>query len=388
MSKKNKSVRTKNEPEKFLSDSSTSTFNCPAISVIIPLYNVEKYIGECLDSLLAQTFQDFEVIVVDDCSTDNSPAIVRSYTEKFGEQLTLTKMKKNYGGGGYIPRNRGIELSRGKYIFFLDADDLITSTALQELYETAEFYEADVVHCESFYAVPENFIDNTEFRRNLRHINFMTGENLMKEPLVWENDFEERIKFFAQRKLVWNIWVQLIRRSFIIENELKMPGAVAQDMTFTICELCSAEKYVIVPKIVNYYRQRPNSISNERIDAAQLIHKWLNSVKCGIEFIDKFLNDREFFLHRPDLKYILLNTFAQEILKHLNEIYAKVPAHALDELLRKEFGADSAFESFIFNSLNVQRLQSMQRQYQFNQFAAQARQRIAELENELRRRSQ
>jgi len=69
-------------------------FTYPAVSVVIPMYNAEEYVGECLNSLLAQTFQNFEVIVVDDCSTDSSPAIVESYTEKFGGRLKLTKTKK------------------------------------------------------------------------------------------------------------------------------------------------------------------------------------------------------------------------------------------------------------------------------------------------------
>ena len=72
----------------------TQKFICPAVSVVVPLYNVEKYIGECLDSLLAQTFQDFEVVVVDDCSTDNNVKVVESYAPKFGGRLKLTRMKK------------------------------------------------------------------------------------------------------------------------------------------------------------------------------------------------------------------------------------------------------------------------------------------------------
>ena len=68
---------------------------CPAISVIIPMYNAEKYIGECLESVLAQTFQDFEVIVVDDCSTDKSVEIVQSYAVKFNGRLKLTRAEED-----------------------------------------------------------------------------------------------------------------------------------------------------------------------------------------------------------------------------------------------------------------------------------------------------
>lgn len=101
----------------------------PAVSVIIPLYNAEKYIAESLDSLLAQTFQNFEVVVVDDCSTDSSCDIVESYASKFGGRLTLSHMAKNSGSGG-LPRNKGMMLSCGEYIQFLDADDTLTRTAL------------------------------------------------------------------------------------------------------------------------------------------------------------------------------------------------------------------------------------------------------------------
>lgn len=131
-----------------------------AVSVIIPLYNAEKYIGECLDSVLAQTFQDFEVIVVDDASTDNSRAVVESYVEKFGGRLTVTNLKENSGSGA-MPRNKGLLLSQGEYIFFLDADDMITPTALEELYALAKDYKADVVYCEKFYNADE---DGTNIR--------------------------------------------------------------------------------------------------------------------------------------------------------------------------------------------------------------------------------
>jgi hypothetical protein len=105
--------------------------NISAISVIIPMYNSEKYIGECLDSLLAQTFQDFEVIVVDDCSTDDSVVIVESYAQKFSGRLKLAKTEINSGGGGYVPRNIGLSLSSGEYFYFLDADDFIVEMALE-----------------------------------------------------------------------------------------------------------------------------------------------------------------------------------------------------------------------------------------------------------------
>ncbi|MBR0101963.1 MAG: glycosyltransferase family 2 protein, partial [Selenomonadaceae bacterium] len=122
----------------------------PAVSVIIPMYNVESYVGECLESVLKQTFQDFEVIVVDDCSTDDSVKIVEEYAPKFDGRLRLFSMEKNTGTPGK-PRNKGIELAHGEYIQFLDADDFMILHALEALYTAAKKYDADVVYSAAHY---------------------------------------------------------------------------------------------------------------------------------------------------------------------------------------------------------------------------------------------
>ena len=94
----------------------------PLVTVIIPMYNAEKYIAQCLESLVKQTFKNFEVIVVNDCSTDNSVAEVKKFEPQFQGRLILKSMKKNSGTPG-LPRNTAIPLARGKYITFLDSDD-------------------------------------------------------------------------------------------------------------------------------------------------------------------------------------------------------------------------------------------------------------------------
>lgn len=346
------------------------------MSVIIPLYNAEKYIGECLDRLLAQTFKDFEVIVLDDCSTDSSPAIVESYAPKFDGRLILLHTKKN-SGSGTEPRNLGLNYAHGEYVYFMDNDDAVTPTAFEELYSLAKKCDADVVHCEKFYGVPDKLWNNAEYRRQMKPVNYLTGEKIVvTEPLIWEGSFEERIKFFIQKKLIWNYWVQLIRRDFIIKNSVKAVGIIADDMIFTICELCCAKRYVVVPNVVYFYRQREDSLIHKNVTAQKHLNLWITMIKNGIRYLDKFLSDNEFFLRRPDLKYILFDMFVNEMTNHLLGIYARVPAPALDELLRKEFadGDNVALMSFIFSAMNIYRLQIMQSQ-----------QRIAALENELNR---
>ena len=135
--------------------------NAPAVSVIIPMYNAEKFIGECLESILAQTFQDFEVIVVDDCSTDSSVKIIEQYIPSFGGRLKLSRMDKNSGSGA-MPRNKGMELSHGEYVFFMDDDDLLTKTALEEMYTLAKDFDADVVYTEKHYSKTNSSLEINE----------------------------------------------------------------------------------------------------------------------------------------------------------------------------------------------------------------------------------
>ena len=349
----------------------------PAISVIIPLYNAGKYIGECLDSVLAQTFQDFEVIVVDDCSTDNSVAVVENYVPKFNGRLRLARMKKNSGSGAE-PRNLGLTLSRGKYIFFIDSDDTVTTTAFEELHSVAEEFNADVVECERFYGVPEKFWYDAEFRKQLKPSSYKFGSFVDKPTLVTDN-LVERVKKIYQRDFIWNVWAQLIRRDFIFENRLKFVGMISEDLVFTICELCAAKKYVVIPNVVNYYRVREDSIIHQNLVKPDTkidkhLHCWITMIKSGVSYLDEFLSAHEFFSERPDLKYMLFKLFMNDTLRYVAGIYRKIPAYALDGILRKEFGNGDnlALLTFLFSELNVWRLQMIE-----------AQKRIIELENEI-----
>ena len=355
----------------------------PKISVIIPMYNVEKYISDCLESLLIQTLQDFEVIVVDDCSTDNSVAIVKNYAEKFGCQFRIFKLKKKSAGGGSIPRNKGLEFSRGKYIFFLDADDAITPTAFEELYKIAEEFEADIVHCEKFYRVPDEIWHDECSRRQLKPDNHFTEGRLnVVLPTILSDNIAERVKLFAERKLIWNFWSQLIRRDFIIENEIKLPDAVAQDMLFTMCSLCCAKRYVIVPNVVNFYRVRENSVTTEEIDFSARLHKWLNVIRVDIEYLNDFFAERPNLSNKHELKYILFEILLRQMLPGVNSVYLNRSPASLDRILQKEFDND-AFKAVIFSMMNIYRIaerKACQRVIELEKLDRENKAYIAELE--------
>lgn len=345
--------------------------------MIIPVYNAEKYIAECLESVLNQTFQNFEVIVVDDCSTDNSCAIVESYAPKFGGRLQLSHMKKNSGGAGF-PRNKGVKISCGEYIYFLDPDDTITKTALEELYTLAKKFDADVVHCEKNFAIPQKHWNDKEYRKNLKPSSWPTGNKIfITEPTLLTEDFAQRAVDFSKRWLTWSVCFQMLKRKFIVENEIAFEDIICEDMLFVICEICSAKKYLVVPNVIYFARKRDGSAIRSHLNIFQIFQREIKALKHGIKYLDEFLSDTEIFSSRPDLKYILFDMFAQEILSHLYAAYSQIPPYALDEIIRKEFNASGnvALTSFIFNTMNIQRLQLMQ-----------AQQRIAQLESELMNR--
>lgn len=112
------------------------------VSVIIPVYNVEKYISKCIESVLVQDLKDVEIILVDDGSTDHSVEIIDKYKMNFIDRITVIH-QKNTGQGG--ARNKGIDIAKGKYIFFLDSDDYIERNTLSTLYNIAEKREVDLL---------------------------------------------------------------------------------------------------------------------------------------------------------------------------------------------------------------------------------------------------
>ena len=371
----------------------------PAISVIIPFNNAEKYIGECLDSLLNQTFQNFEVIVVDDCSTDNSFAVVESYIPKFDGRLQLANTRENSRSPGE-PQNVGFALSRGEYFFILESDDAITSTAFEELYPVAKKFDADVVVCESCYGIPEDMWHNIEFRRQLKPSSYQRGE-FVTEPTLITESIEERVKNCYNRRFLWPLWSKLIRRDFFIKNHLRFANNVIQDFLTTLCVIYVAEKYVRVPNVINYYRVRNDSISHERMIMAKHVRKYVKSLIAGFDYMEDFFRGRKFFQEHPDIKYLALETVFLEVFNYLKEVYEKIPAPELDELLREEFAdcQNTALMVYVFSTVNVQRVQLFQAQQQINEIvekanqqaqqfkklATQARDYITQLEAEVNR---
>ena len=119
----------------------------PDVSVIIPLYNAEKYIQTCVDSVLNQTLKNIEVIIIDDCSTDKSFELCKKL---YGEDKRVVLLQQEKNGGPGLARNSGIKRATGKYIAFTDSDDQMIPDTLLKMFNAAEKYNADVLHATGF----------------------------------------------------------------------------------------------------------------------------------------------------------------------------------------------------------------------------------------------
>lgn len=332
----------------------------PAISVIVPLYNAEEYIEQCLGSILNQTFKDYEVIVIDDCSTDNSVAVVEKFATKFKGKLRLIRKNKNSGGPA-ISRNIGIGLAKGKYIAFIDNDDLFIPNALKDFYEVAEKFKADVVHAEKHFrnVKPEKVIDN----QTKLEITSTQRTDFVDKPTLDTNNLAERLIAFSQKKY-WYVWNKIFRRDFLIENQIYFKDIIASDdLLFSFFTVCLAKNYVRMPQVVNLYRRREDSLSFDfnSLSIEKFIHKWTNIVIKLVKYFDEFMSQQEFFIQNPEFKYIVLELpihdhfdfFSQNIYKKINDNQIT----KIDLMLQKELEVNPEdnvmLTTYLFNLANV-----------------------------------
>ena len=212
----------------------------PTISVIVPVYNVERYLPVCLESIVQQHLSDYEVIMVDDGSTDGSRAICDEFAEHYPEFRVIHKEN----GGVAAARNRGIEEAKGEYILFLDSDDFLVPDAIKPLLELAKENELDVLGF-SYLTVPEETTSAPE-------VSFETPQKL---EVLNGYDYIARFNYTAQ------IWWYLVRRELLIKNNLQLPaGHVLEEAAFNMRLFLKAERLAQVPNVAYCYRNRPSSI--------------------------------------------------------------------------------------------------------------------------------
>ena len=174
------------------------------VSIIIPIYNSEKFLDNCLKSIQNQTFKNFEVIMINDGSTDNSLAIINQYAEKDNRFYVISQKNE----GVCVARNQGIKLSTGKYILFVDSDDSLEEHALEYLVQIIEKEKVDLVRTNFYYINNDTIKPNDE---SLSYKGKITLTQEMKKNLIFE---------ILDAKLNCFLWALFIKKSLITQNHI------------------------------------------------------------------------------------------------------------------------------------------------------------------------
>ena len=308
--------------------------NAPKISVIVPMYNAERFIRRCLISVLASKFTDYEVIVVDDCSVDNSVAEVEKLVPHFDGRLKLLQTETNSGGAG-VPRNLGIRHAAGKYICFLDADDFLLPTAIDDFFSVAEEYQADVVHTEKFLS----FIDtgNGNFTRDELTLQRHEAGAPVDEPTLDPDDLRERIQRCVDGKFLWLPWGKLFRRDLIVDNDIDFPQMkFSEDMVVCLKCLCCAKNYLRVPFVTNIYRVNKNSVSKKIMSPREGVRMWLSVVTIGLQSINKFTGRLDFFRDNPAARRAALKFFIDKHFSMIEKLFQGLAPYEVQKIFYDE----------------------------------------------------
>ena len=218
--------------------------NNPVVSIIVPVYNVEAYIEECLDSIVNQTYQQLEIIVVDDGSTDASSHLVKKY---LADNRILFIEQENQGLSG--ARNSGLKVATGKYVLFVDSDDYIRVNMLTELVSRIEESQADLVRFNG-----SAFVDGME--KVVDHDYYDFSHRLEEKHIYREDSFQAN-----RRTFVSPVYLYLVKRSILTEHNLLFrEDIIHEDELFTPQLFLAIQTMIYVNAAYYYRRYRENSI--------------------------------------------------------------------------------------------------------------------------------
>ena len=306
-------------------------FFFPKISIIIPIYNENKYLKECLESILNQTLKNIEIICVNDGSTDNSLEIIMAY--KHDNRIIIID-KNNSGYGDSM--NQGLNIVSGEYIGIVESDDFVDINMYKNLYKITKKGDIDIVRS-NFYLYWENKkeIINFKFMKNLY--------NKIFNPLQLQNIFLYQP----------SIWAGIYKKDLLIKNNIKFlntPGASYQDTSFFYKTLFKSKSIFCYKKAFYYYRQTNinSSVNNNTLNKAILVHKELNEIEKYIKSDIKFYNKNEKYFNTKKIMTLLWNLNRVDKKKQYNKILYK----EIYDILKNDNYIHDYFNDFEIKFLN------------------------------------
>lgn len=324
------------------------------VSIIIPIYNVEKYIKRCVDSLLNQSFIDLEIILVDDESPDNCGKICDEYTQK--DKRVKVIHKKN--GGVSSARNAGLDMATGEYIMFCDADDYVRNDWVENLHSAIVELDADFV--------ASNWIMSDDNREEICCSEYRSNNTI----LTTQQDKYDYIMFSVlTEKTGWAVWTRIFKAKIIKENKIYFCESCenfAEDLDFVLQCVLYSKKVSNIDYAGYYYYQRSDSMMNTVKNNLKL--NALNEV--SLDFANHYycvIKNKKLRNSFPILHFVLMYTeyskalgkdWIQILLKEIPKIksikwYNKQSRNIIFayRLLKKYYGKDYAIRIIMFSFL-------------------------------------
>ena len=284
------------------------------VSVIVPVYNVERYLDRCLTSIINQTYKNLEIILVNDGSTDNSREIAKGYT-------TLDNRVKLYdkqNGGLSDARNYGINKATGDYVLYVDSDDWLDITMIETMVEEVKKYNADVVQVDFYYAYEDHLLYDDRYNEIDGDRLILDNKNLMKELIK-----NEKIKNFA--------WGKLYKLE-LVKDILFEKGMRFEDVFWAHQVMHNVEKYVLLHKPLMYYLQRSESISGSyKVENTDIIK--------GLIQRHSFIKENYKNLEDESYKLILKTCFVHyDMLLRIKDKRAKMYREGIEQYIDENYG--------------------------------------------------
>jgi len=262
----------------------------PMISFVIPIYNGKEYVRNCLDSILAMELDLFEVVLIDDGSTDGSAEIFCAYAEKY----PFIRLERQENTGPSAARNRGLDLSRGEYIAFFDADDYINPAALRKTIAQLREYPEAELWASDFCRVADNgcVLDRV----------YQIDDTM--EPILAEGYLRQ---FLRRQDCVWNVWRYLFKREFLVRNRLRFIEGVdcAEDLEFMVRALTKAKKLAFFHNPYYFYRVNYGETLTRRYSAKRIGHLTEMLQSSAVYLSGQSTNEAQALLDKIGLEFIL-----------------------------------------------------------------------------------
>jgi len=252
------------------------------VSIIIPIYKAEKYLQRCLDSVLMQTYKDIEIILVDDGSPDSCPLICDNYKKKDSRVKVIHS--ENYGQS--VARNMGMELASGKYICFVDADDVLVDDSIQRLITIAEKGRFDIVGGNYFRVDEEIKISSNSYS---------SGEI----DRYGCKEHRKRYNLFKTSSSFGYVWGKLYSSSFINKHKLRFDVAnkvFMEDSLFNLKAFSFNPKYYVLNEPIYYYYIYESSTSNKKEDVTVKVLNMIHDYECFLRVEGKYEENLDLFV--------------------------------------------------------------------------------------------